>query len=141
MRSMLITSRYRIYLFRISRKQPFCPRQLALLQARQPYTSDAPKKTTILTESVFGRTRIYTSLPTMAKGKPATTSKTRIGSPVVASPPLSWQWLRDPPSSDNAKIAKSSTEITSPGDKDQDKHGGVLGSLKQSLREMFLPVG
>ncbi|KAI8145571.1 hypothetical protein BJV82DRAFT_604248 [Fennellomyces sp. T-0311] len=98
-------------------------------------TQKTGKSNTVLTEYVYGRTRIYTNLQTMAKGKPATSGKTRIGSPVT-SPPLSWKWLQ---TSEN-KVASSSTEIG--GDKsEQNNQVHILGSLKQSMREMFLPVG
>lgn len=93
----------------------------------------------ILTEYVYGRTRIYTSLPTMAKGKPATTGKTRVGSPVT-SPPLSWQWLR--PTVNGESVAKSTHQIGGQENSKMDTaHYGVLGSMKQNLQEMFLPVG
>ncbi|KAI7855606.1 hypothetical protein BDC45DRAFT_84777 [Circinella umbellata] len=101
------------------------------------------KSKTVLTEYVYGRTRIYTSLQTMAKGKPATSGKTRIGSPIT-SPPLAWQWLQR---SEN-KLASSSTEIGGDSDDTMESHNNnnnkqfqILGSLKQSMREMFLPVG
>ena len=110
---------------------------------RSTYSTQLPnnnnKSKTVLTEYVYGRTRIYTSLQTMAKGKPATSGKTRIGSPIT-SPPLAWQWLQR---SEN-KLASSSTEIGSSDIEHQDNNNNrfhILGSLKQSMREMFLPVG
>ncbi|KAI9492129.1 vitamin B6 photo-protection and homoeostasis-domain-containing protein [Zychaea mexicana] len=72
----------------------------------------------------------------MAKGKPATTGKTRIGSPVT-SPPLSWQWLQN---SENT-LASTSTAIGGDKPERRDNRIHILGSLKQSMREMFLPVG
>ncbi|KAI9268073.1 vitamin B6 photo-protection and homoeostasis-domain-containing protein [Phascolomyces articulosus] len=73
----------------------------------------------------------------MAKGKPATSGKTRIGSPIT-SPPLKWQWLQR----SESKLASSSTAIGSNDRSDQqNSQVHILGSLKQSMREMFLPVG
>lgn len=80
----------------------------------------------ILTELVYGRKRIYTSLPTMAKTKSPTASKTRAASPVTSSR-LSWEWIN--PSEDNNYYAT------------KQKNSGALSAVKQNLTEMFLPVG
>lgn len=98
--------------------------------------SKATNNTTVLTEHVYGRTRIYTSLQTIAKAKPATSGKSRVGSSVT-SPPLSWRWLQ---SSGNT-VASSSTQIGNTDKDDQKGNVHLLGGIRQSLREMFLPVG
>ncbi|KAF7726477.1 hypothetical protein EC973_008712 [Apophysomyces ossiformis] len=100
------------------------------------YTSVPPNKhSTILTENIYGRTRIYTSLPTMAKGKAATTSNIRLASPVT-SQPLSWEWLHNEDDHNAAPSSKSWTR------KRSGIGGyGIVGTIKQNLREMFLPVG
>lgn len=106
----------------------------------RPYSSSPvlqkSAQNTILTEHVYGRTRIYTSLPTMAKTKAATSSKTRIASPVTSQPPLSWEWLQ---TEEDHNVA-STSKLWLP----QRKKGpgfGLVGSFKQNMREMFLPVG
>ncbi|KAG0797689.1 hypothetical protein G6F21_000329 [Rhizopus arrhizus] len=75
---------------------------------------------------VYGRKRIYTSLPTMAKTKSPTASKTRAASPVTSSR-LSWEWIN--PSEDNNYYAA------------KQKNSGAVSAVKQNLTEMFLPVG
>ncbi|KAJ8659509.1 hypothetical protein O0I10_004874 [Lichtheimia ornata] len=98
--------------------------------------SKETSNTTVLTEHVYGRTRIYTSLQTIAKAKPATSSKSRVGSSVT-SPPLSWRWLQ----SSGSNVASSSTHIGTDNKDDQKGNVHLLGGIRQSLREMFLPVG
>ena len=91
----------------------------------------ADKQNTILTEYVSGRTRIFTSMPTgFGSGRG---SKQCISTPLTS--PLSWQWLQ-PQSSQmgptHSKWSRRRQKILSLG---------ALGSLQQSMREMFLPVG
>ncbi|KAI9312506.1 vitamin B6 photo-protection and homoeostasis-domain-containing protein [Dichotomocladium elegans] len=113
-----------------------------LLVQQRRYVTDHKKSHTILTEYVYGRPRIYTSLQTIAKAKPATASKSRVGSPLTS--PLSWRWLQP---SDKALASSLSTEISTEDDKLQHDRSNpsmiahAFGSVKQSLREMFLPVG
>ncbi|KAI8074943.1 hypothetical protein BC940DRAFT_1941 [Gongronella butleri] len=85
-------------------------------------------KTTILREHVYGRTRIYTS--TMGKIKSSTTTKTCIAAPVT-SPRLTWEWLHTAPGSSASPHEQrpSSPSLS------------IISSVKQNLRELFLPVG
>lgn len=85
------------------------------------------KEEPILTELVYGRKRIYTSLQTIGKTKAATASKTSISSP------LSWEWIHP---EDNKEAKKEWYQL-------KQKKGGfsLINSTKQNMREMFLPVG
>jgi hypothetical protein len=85
------------------------------------------KEEPILTELVYGRKRIYTSLQTIGKTKAATASKTSISSP------LSWEWIHP---EDNVETKKEWYQL-------KRKRGGFnfINSTKQNMREMFLPVG
>ncbi|KAI8974059.1 vitamin B6 photo-protection and homoeostasis-domain-containing protein [Pilobolus umbonatus] len=82
------------------------------------------KQEPILTEHVYGRKRIYTCLPTIAKTKPGTVSK-----PCIT--PLSWQWSGH---EEDVNKKKNWYEMKS-------QKSSVLASMKQNWREMFLPVG
>ena len=93
------------------------------------YTTDHGEP--ILTELVHGRKRIYTSLPTIAKTKSATASKSRIASPVTSSP-LSWEWIHPSEEKEGNYYATS---------KQKNNGLGVVSAVKQNLTEMFLPVG
>ncbi|KAM3586760.1 hypothetical protein VKS41_001817 [Umbelopsis sp. WA50703] len=101
-------------------------------QAGGPKPPDEQKPDhTILTEYVSGRTRIFTSLPTgVGSGRG---SKQSPSSPLTS--PLSWQWLQP----------QSSQMGRKPGHWTQKRQKllnlGVFNSLRQSMREMFLPVG
>jgi hypothetical protein len=92
---------------------------------------DAKQNNTILTEYVSGRTRIFTSMPTgVGSGRG---SKQCISSPLTS--PLSWQWLQPQAGQmgpKNSKWGHRRQRILSLG---------VLNSLQQSMRQMFLPVG
>ncbi|KAI8393418.1 vitamin B6 photo-protection and homoeostasis-domain-containing protein [Radiomyces spectabilis] len=72
----------------------------------------------------------------MAKSKSATASKTHIAAPVTSAP-LSWEWLQpvdqDP---NNTSTGNSWTEK-----KRKSPSFGFTNSIKQNMREMFLPVG
>ncbi|RCI04355.1 hypothetical protein CU098_001233, partial [Rhizopus stolonifer] len=106
-----------------------CTRSLPTLRLFQtPCTRRLYSSKPILTELVYGRKRIYTSLPTMAKGKSPTASKTRAASPVTSSS-LSWEWIN--PNEDSTCYAekKKKTEF------------GAISAVRQNLTEMFLPVG
>lgn len=86
---------------------------------------------TILTEYVSGRTRIFTSMPTgLGSGRG---SKQCISTPLTS--PLSWQWLQPQSSQMGPKHSKWSRR------RQKILSFGALGSLQQSMREMFLPVG
>jgi hypothetical protein len=104
------------------------------LYSIDPFTSNTQKKhEPILTELVYGRKRIYTSLQTIGKIKSATASKSRIAAPVTSSP-LSWQWVQ--PHEDNRKQKKEWYQLR------QSRNGiSAINSVKQNMREMFLPVG
>ncbi|KAG9296544.1 hypothetical protein G9A89_015136 [Geosiphon pyriformis] len=77
----------------------------------------------ILTELHYGRTRVYTTLPPASTHSP-TSSKS---SPATSSPPLYWQWQ---PHTSSAGIPTVRGPVSS-----------FMGSIKQSLSAMFLPVG
>ncbi|CAG8742580.1 19395_t:CDS:2, partial [Racocetra persica] len=77
----------------------------------------------ILKELMYGRTRIYTALPPGSSHSP-TSSKS---SPTASSSPLYWQW----------QSATSSTGVP----EEKSKVSSFVGSIKQSLSAMFLPVG
>ncbi|KAI8644146.1 vitamin B6 photo-protection and homoeostasis-domain-containing protein [Parasitella parasitica] len=98
------------------------------------FTSNSQTKhEPILTELVYGRKRIYTSLQTIGKTKSATASKGRIAAPVTTSP-MSWEWIQ--PAEDNNQKKKEWYQLK------QNKNGfGALNAMKQNMREMFLPVG
>lgn len=98
------------------------------------FFSSTETSSPILTELVYGRKRIYTSLQSIGKSKSSTASRPYIGSPVTSSP-LSWEW-------------DQSAEDSHPNKKKEwyqlkSKKGGfsVVNSAKQNMREMFLPVG
>jgi hypothetical protein len=120
----------RVSLCRVIRKSSHQKR----LYNIDPFTSNTQKKREpILTELVYGRKRIYTSLQTIGKIKPATTSKSRIAAPVTTSP-MSWQWVQ--PQEDNQKQKKEWYQLR------QNRNGtSAMNSIKQNMREMFLPVG
>ncbi|KAL0088771.1 hypothetical protein J3Q64DRAFT_1731587 [Phycomyces blakesleeanus] len=69
----------------------------------------------------------------MAKGR-AGTVKARIASPIGNR--LAWEWLqpKDSDTSGQASAWDRQKRRTAAG-------FGVLGSIKQNMREMFLPVG
>lgn len=96
------------------------------------YTSE---KEPILTELVYGRKRIYTSLQTIGKTKSATASKGRIAAPVTTSP-MSWEWVQPPEDAQNQKQKREWYEL-----KPSKKGNNIYNSVKQNMREMFLPVG
>ncbi|CAG8559668.1 25269_t:CDS:10 [Dentiscutata erythropus] len=77
----------------------------------------------ILKELLYGRTRIYTALPPGSSHSP-TSSKS---SPTASSSPLYWQW----------QTTTSSTGVP----EEKSKVLSFIGSIKQSLSAMFLPVG
>lgn len=77
----------------------------------------------ILKELLYGRTRIYTALPPGSSHSP-TSSKS---SPTASSSPLYWQW----------QTTTSSTGVP----EEKSKVFSFIGSIKQSLSAMFLPVG
>lgn len=87
------------------------------------------KEEPILTELVYGRKRIYTSLQTIGKATAATPSKNSI-----ASSPMSWEWIHT--AEDSKETKKEWYQI-------KQKRGGFnfINSAKQNMREMFLPVG
>ncbi|KAI7898606.1 vitamin B6 photo-protection and homoeostasis-domain-containing protein [Cokeromyces recurvatus] len=89
----------------------------------------------ILTEFVYGRKRIYTSLQTIGKTKSNSVSKGRVAAPIATSP-MSWEWIQ-PIIEDNDKEKKKEWYqlVTNRN------RFSVLHSIKQNLREMFLPVG
>lgn len=89
------------------------------------------KEEPILTELVYGRKRIYTSLQTIGKATAATPSKNSI-----ASSPMSWEWIHT--AEDNSKENKKKEWYQI-----KQKRGGFnfINSAKQNMREMFLPVG
>lgn len=93
------------------------------------------QKKTILTEHVYGRTRIYTS--TIAKTKATTASKTSISAPISS---FTWEWLQ---SSNNNASTVGSTHHETRQRKNYQSSVGVnfLNGIKQNLRELFLPVG
>ncbi|CAG8483001.1 6522_t:CDS:2 [Ambispora leptoticha] len=77
----------------------------------------------ILTELHYGRTRVYTALPPASTHSP-TSSK---ASPAASSSPLYWQWQ---PQTTKAGIPEVRGPVSS-----------FVGSIKQNLSAMFLPVG
>jgi hypothetical protein len=91
------------------------------------------EKEPILTELVYGRKRIYTSLQTISKTKSATASKGRIAAPLTISP-MSWEWVQ--PQEQGQTKKKEWYELRS-----SRKGSSVINSIKQNMREMFLPVG
>ncbi|KAI8373620.1 vitamin B6 photo-protection and homoeostasis-domain-containing protein, partial [Choanephora cucurbitarum] len=96
-------------------------------------TKDKPEA--ILTELVYGRKRIYTSLQTISKSKSATASKSRIAAPITTTP-MSWEWVQPQEESTNSKQKREWYRLR------QHSSGiSVLNSFKQNMREMFLPVG
>lgn len=99
------------------------------------YSTKPKEDFSILTELVYGRKRVYTSLQTIAKTKPATVSRGVIASPVTSSP-LSWEWIQSSEGKKDAKDTKSWYEV-------RKKSNGLnfINSVKQNMREMYLPVG
>lgn len=98
------------------------------------FFSSTETSSPILTELVYGRKRIYTSLQSIGKSKSSTASRPYIASPVTSSP-LSWEW-------------DQSSEDSHPNKKREwyqlkTKKGGssAINTVKQNMREMFLPVG
>lgn len=112
------------------------PSKQKRLHSIDPFMSNRQKKhEPILTELVYGRKRIYTSLQTIGKIKSATASKSRIAAPVTSSP-MSWQWVQPQEDNNNQKQRKEWYQLR------QNKNGGsAINSIKQNMREMFLPVG
>lgn len=101
----------------------------------EQFTSNSQTKPEpILTELVYGRKRIYTSLQTIGKTKSATASKGRIAAPVTTSP-MSWQWIQ-PAEDANQKKKREWYQL-----KQNNSGFSALNSMKQNMREMFLPVG
>ncbi|KAK4510062.1 uncharacterized protein ATC70_006231 [Mucor velutinosus] len=100
----------------------------------EQFTSNSQTKPEpILTELVYGRKRIYTSLQTIGKTKSATASKGRIAAPVTTSP-MSWEWIQ--PAEDTNKTKREWYQLR------QNNSGfSAFNSMKQNMREMFLPVG
>lgn len=101
----------------------------------EQFTSNSQTKhEPILTELVYGRKRIYTSLQTIGKTKSATASKGRIAAPVTTNP-MSWEWIQ--PAEDNNQQKKRGWYQLK-----QNKNGSsAINSIKQNMTEMFLPVG
>ncbi|ORZ14768.1 hypothetical protein BCR42DRAFT_58036 [Absidia repens] len=97
---------------------------------------------TVLTEHVYGRTRIYTS--TMGKTKTATASKTCIAAPVT-SPSLTWEWLHP----QHHQHSTSNQTTVNPDGTSSSQHArhrpsfgsSLINGAKQNFRELFLPVG
>lgn len=127
---------------------PTCPASFAShMQHRKPiqfqkrfqsnieqFTSNSQTKTEpILTELVYGRKRIYTSLQTIGKTKSATASKGRIAAPVTTSP-MSWEWIQ--PAEDTNQKKREWYQL-----KQNNSGSSAFNSVKQNMREMFLPVG
>ncbi|CAG8458108.1 14465_t:CDS:10 [Acaulospora morrowiae] len=81
------------------------------------------KNKPILKELVYGRTRIYTALPPASSHSP-TNSKS---SPATSSP-IYWQW-------------QSQTSNAGGVPEERGPVSSFIGSIKQSLSAMFLPVG
>lgn len=81
----------------------------------------------ILKELVHGRTRIYPALPLASSHSP-TSSKS---SPTTTSSPITWQWQPQTPF----------TSTTSSFSEERGPVSSFIGSIKQSLSAMFLPVG
>nr|CAG8569294.1 15749_t:CDS:10 [Entrophospora candida] len=77
----------------------------------------------ILRELLYGRTRIYTVLPPASSHSP-TSSKS---SPAAPSSKLYWQWQ---PQTSKSGVPEERSPVSS-----------FMGSIKQSLSAMFLPVG
>ncbi|CAO0799937.1 unnamed protein product [Mucor circinelloides] len=101
----------------------------------EQFTSNSQTKPEpILTELVYGRKRIYTSLQTIGKTKSATASKGRIAAPVTTSP-MSWQWIQ-PAEDTNQKKKREWYQL-----KQNNSGFSAFNSMKQNMREMFLPVG
>jgi hypothetical protein len=100
-----------------------------------PFFSSTEPTSPILTELVYGRKRIYTSLQTIGKTKSATASKTCIASPVTSSP-LSWEWIQ--PAEENQQQSSKNEWYQL---KKKNPAGSIVNSVKQNMREMFLPVG
>lgn len=103
-----------------------------------PFFSSTEPSSPILTELVYGRKRIYTSLQTIGKTKSATASKTCIASPVTSSP-MSWEWIQ-PAEENHGHQSKNEWYQLKP----KTRGGGIasaVNAFKQNMREMFLPVG
>ena len=103
--------------------------QLTSLPTKRFFQSSSVNtKDPVLTELVYGRKRIYTSLQTIGKSKSATSSR-----PCISSP-MRWEWIQ--PAEDSKETKKEWYQI-------RQKKGGfsVVNSVKQNMREMFLPVG
>lgn len=99
--------------------------------SQQPSDEQQKPDHTILTEYVSGRTRIFTSLPTGAGSGRG--SKQSPSSPLTS--PLSWQWLQPQSSQMSRKASRWSQK------RQKLLNLGVFSGLRQSMREMFLPVG
>ena len=99
------------------------------------YSTAKKKPEAILTELVYGRKRIYTSLQTISKSKSATASKSRIAAPITTTP-MSWEWVQPQEENTNSKQKREWYRLR------QNSSGmSLLNSFKQNMREMFLPVG
>ncbi|CAG8605487.1 4774_t:CDS:10 [Paraglomus brasilianum] len=77
----------------------------------------------ILTELIYGRTRIFTALAPASTHSPTSSKST----PQASSSPLLWQWE---PQKSNSGVPEVRSPVSS-----------FIGSIKQSLSAMFLPVG
>ncbi|OZJ03329.1 hypothetical protein BZG36_04220 [Bifiguratus adelaidae] len=95
---------------------------------RQP-TDPIPPDTPLLTEYVYGRTRVYTSLPTT--GSTPTAARTSISSSLTS--PFYWTWTR-------GKRKKGMDEVIGRRRRKL-LDGGWISGLRAGFREMFLPVG
>ncbi|KAI9486879.1 MAG: vitamin B6 photo-protection and homoeostasis-domain-containing protein [Benjaminiella poitrasii] len=115
----------------------------SLLPSKRSFSYDLPRSSShqrqepILTEFVYGRKRIYTSLQTIGKTKAATASKGRIAAPVTTSP-MSWEWIQ-PIIEDTSASKEKKKEWYQLETKPNSF--SMFHSIKQNLREMFLPVG
>jgi hypothetical protein len=90
-----------------------------------------PPPKPVLTEHVYGRTRIYTS----SLGKTKATAKTCIASPVTSPPSLTWEWLHPQDTAHGATGPHENRRRTPhPG-------ASLISGVKQNMRELFLPVG
>lgn len=99
------------------------------------FFSSTEPTSAILTELVYGRKRIYTTLQSIGKSKASTTSRSCIASPITSSP-LSWEWDQPAEDSHGNRPKKEWYQLK------RNKGGAsIINSFKQNLREMFLPVG
>ncbi|RUP06734.1 vitamin B6 photo-protection and homoeostasis-domain-containing protein, partial [Jimgerdemannia flammicorona] len=85
----------------------------------------------LLTEYVYGRSRIYTSLPTTSKSP--TASKQSISSSITS--PLYWRWQR------SRAVRPDGIPDATWRRRRKFANLGLFAGLKANLNEMFLPVG